>query len=103
MFAIIETGGKQYKVQEGDSIKVELLEGEVNSEIKIDKVLMIKTDDDISVGTPYVDGVSVTTTKTADTKNKKLTIYKYKRRKDWDKKKGHRQGISVLKIDKINI
>ena len=103
MFAIIETGGKQYKIQEGDTIKVEKLEGDMNSEIKIDTVLMVKDGDNISVGTPYVKGANIVTTKTADDKNKKLTIYKYKRRKDWDKKKGHRQAISVLRIDKINI
>lgn len=102
MFAIIETGGKQFKVEEGSTIKVEKLEGDDNSAVTIDKVLMVVDGDKVNVGKPYLEGVTVSTTKISDAKNKKLVIYKYKRRKDFDKKKGHRQQMSVLKIDKIN-
>ncbi|EKD28879.1 MAG: 50S ribosomal protein L21 [uncultured bacterium] len=103
MFAIIETGGKQYKVEEGSTIKVEKLEGEVSSEIIIDKVLLIVNGDNISVGKPYIKGVTVSSTKVEDGKDKKVITYKYRRRKDWDKKKGHRHQNTVLKINKINI
>ena len=102
MFAIIESGAKQYKVEQGDSIRVEKFDGETNSTIQIDKVLMVVDGEKINVGTPYLEGVTVSATKVADGKNEKLIIYKYKRRKDFDKKKGHRQKVSVLKIEKIN-
>ena len=102
MFAIIESGAKQYKVEQGSTIRVEKLEGESNSAIKIDKVLMVVDGEKINVGKPYLQGVTVSAKKVADDKNEKLTIYKYKRRKDFDKKKGHRQKVSVLKIEKIN-
>lgn len=103
MFAIIETGGKQYKIAEGDSLRVEKLEGEMNSTLEIDKVLLVADGENINVGNPYVKNVSITTTKINDIKNKKLITYKYKRRKDFDKKKGHRQTVSILRIEKINI
>ena len=102
MFAIIESGAKQYKVEQGSTVRVEKLDGEANSSIQIDKVLLVVDGEKISVGTPYLEGVTVEATKMADDKNDKLTIYKYKRRKDFDKKKGHRQKVSVLKIEKIN-
>jgi large subunit ribosomal protein L21 len=103
MFAIIETGGKQYKVEEGSTIRVEKLEGQVDSTIEIDKVLLVADGEDVSVGTPYLENVTVSTTKVDDVKNRKLIIYKYKRRKDSDKKKGHRQKATLLRIDKINL
>ena len=102
MFAIIESGAKQYKVEQGSTVRVEKLDGEANSSIQIDKVLLVVDGEKFSVGTPYLEGVTVEATKMADDKNDKLTIYKYKRRKDFDKKKGHRQKVSVLKIEKIN-
>ena len=101
MFAIIESGAKQYKVEEGSTIRVEKLDVADASSVEIDKVLMVVDGDKITVGAPYINGVTVTATKVEDDKNEKLTIYKYKRRKDFDKKKGHRQKISVLKIEKI--
>jgi large subunit ribosomal protein L21 len=103
MFAIIESGSKQYKIQEGDSIRVEKIEGEPASTITLDKVLLVADGEKISVGRPYLEGATVTTKKVRDGKNEKLVIYKYKRRKDFEKKKGHRQKNSVLKIEKINL
>ncbi|MBN2143463.1 MAG: 50S ribosomal protein L21 [Candidatus Aureabacteria bacterium] len=102
MFAIIESGSKQFIIQEGDSIRVEKIEGEPSSTVILDKVLLVADGEKISVGTPYLKGMTVTTKKVRDGKNKKLVIYKYKRRKDFDKKKGHRQKNSTLKIEKIN-
>lgn len=102
MFAIIESGGKQYRVEEGDSIRVEKLKDDSNTEIKLNTVMLVGDGDKILVGKPYVDGASVTATKLCDDKEKKVIVYKYKRRKDWDRKMGHRQQVSVLRIDKIN-
>ena len=103
MFAVIESGGKQVKIQEGDTIQVEKLEGEDNSIIILDKVLLIADGENVSVGQPYLEGVSISTTKVKDDKAKKVIIFKFRRRKSWDKKIGHRQPYSVLKIDKINL
>ena len=103
MFAVIESGGKQVKIQEGDTIQVEKLEGGDNSIIILDKVLLIADGENVSVGQPYLEGVSISTTKVKDDKAKKVIIFKFRRRKSWDKKIGHRQPYSVLKIDKINL
>lgn len=101
MYAVIETGGKQYKVEEGDVIRVEKLEGEVESSLKIEKVLLVVDGEDIKVGTPYLDGGTVEVTKVKDDKAEKLIVYKFRRRKDSEVKRGHRQQLTVLKIDKI--
>ena len=90
MYAIIETGGKQYKVSEGDVIKVEKLAVEAGS-----------GDNGISVGAPYVEGAKVAATVIGDGKAKKVVIYKYKSKKGFHKKKGHRQPYTMLKIDSI--
>ena len=100
MYAIIETGGKQYKVTEGDVIRVEKLEVEVDSKITIDKVLMIGGDE-LTVGKPYVDGAKVEATVTAQGKADKVIVYKYKRKSGYHKKNGHRQQYTELKIESI--
>ena len=102
MFAIIETGGKQIKVQEGDTVKFEKLVAENQTQISLDKILLVTDGEQIAVGNPYLEGASVSATKLRDEKAKKVIIYKFKRRKDSDKKQGHRQTYSLLKIDKIN-
>ena len=98
MFAIIETGGKQYKVSEGDELFVEKLEAEAESEIVFDKVLMVEG----KVGTPYVDGASVKATVEKHGKGKKIIVYKYKSKKNYHKKQGHRQPYTKVKIVAIN-
>lgn len=103
MFAIIETGNKQYKVKEGDLIRVEKLEVPDNEVTVLDKVLLIADGEMLNLGKPYIQGANVSALKVKDDKDKKLVIYKYKRRKDSDKKKGHRQVMTVLKIQKINV
>ena len=102
MYAIVETGGKQYRVEEGDTIRVELLEGEANAEIQLNNVLLLVADEKISIGKPYLEGVSISTLKIGDAKDPKKIVYKFKRRKDFHKKKGHRQKVSLLKVQKIN-
>ncbi|MCR5799509.1 MAG: 50S ribosomal protein L21 [Lachnospiraceae bacterium] len=100
MYAIIATGGKQYKVEEGDCIKVEKLDAEVGSEITIDTVLAVK-DADLKCGND-VANASVTATVMDQGKGKKVIVYKYKRKSGYHKKNGHRQLYTQIKIDKIN-
>ncbi len=101
MYAIIETGGKQYRVQEGDSIRVEKLEYADGETIKFDKVLLISKDSDLNVGKPYVDGAVVEATVEKQGKNKKIIVFKYKPKIDYRNKKGHRQPFTQVKIGKI--
>lgn len=102
MYAIIETGGKQIKVEEGQEIYVEKLAGEANDSLTFDKVLFVGGDD-VKVGAPYVDGASVTAKVEKQGRQKKITVYKYKRRKNYHRKQGHRQPYTKLVIDKISV
>lgn len=103
MYAIIETGGKQYKVSEGDVITVEELAAEAGSEYSFDKVLVLSKENDITVGAPYVAGAKVTASVIGDGKAKKVIVYKYKSKKGFHKKKGHRQPFTKLKINAISL
>lgn len=103
MYAIIETGGKQYKVSEGDVITVEKLAAEAGSEYSFDKVLVLSKENDITVGAPYVAGAKVTASVIGDGKAKKVIVYKYKSKKGFHKKKGHRQPFTKLKINAISL
>ena len=98
MFAIIETGGKQYKVSEGDELFVEKLDVEAESEVVFDKVLMVEG----RVGTPYIEGATVKATVEKHGKAKKIIVYKYKSKKNYHKKQGHRQPYTKVKIVAIN-
>ena len=102
MYAIIETGGKQYKVSEGDFIFVEKLDVEAGETVTVDKVLVVADGEDIKVGAPYVDGASVTADVVKNGKDKKIIVYKYKPKKGYHKKQGHRQPYTKLEIKKIN-
>ncbi len=102
MYAIIETGGKQYKVSEGDTIRVEKLAAEAGSRYVFNSVLAVGNGSDIKIGAPAVDGASVEASVIGDGKAKKVIVYKYKPKKTFHKKKGHRQPFTELKIDKIN-
>lgn len=101
MYAIIETGGKQYKVAEGDIITVEKLGVEVGQEYTFDKVLVLAKDGDVKVGAPYVEGAAVTASVIGDGKAKKVIVYKYKPKKGFHKKNGHRQPFTKLQIKSI--
>ncbi len=102
MYAIIETGGKQYKVAEGDVITVEKLGVEADSKYTFENVLAVADGDSLKVGTPVVAGATVEATVIGDGKAKKVIVYKYKPKKGFHKKNGHRQPFTKLKIDKIN-
>ncbi len=101
MFAVVKTGGKQYRVAEGDVIKVEKLAGEAGSSITLDEVLMVGDEKAIKVGEPLVKGASVTAEVLEQKKDKKITVFKKKRRHNYRRKKGHRQEITVLRVTGI--
>ena len=101
MYAIIETGGKQYKVQNGDVIFVEKLEVEADSEITFDKVIAVGADDGIKVGAPYVDGASVSAKVIKNGKGKKINIITYKPKKGSARRMGHRQPYTKVEITNI--
>ena len=100
MYAIIATGGKQYKVAEGDVILVEKLDAAEGESYEFDSVLAV-SDGELTIGTPVVEGAKVTATVLAQTKGKKVIVYKYKRKSGYHKKNGHRQQYTKLKIDSI--
>jgi large subunit ribosomal protein L21 len=102
MYAVIQTGGKQYRVSEGDTLKVEKLGAEEGAAVELDKVLMVADGDDIKVGTPYVDGGKVTATVKSHGRGKKVNIVKFKRRKHHLKRQGHRQWYTELEITGIS-
>ena len=102
MFAIIKTGGKQYKIKENDTIFVEKLKNKKGDKIDIKDVLLLSNDEkSIKVGTPYLKGVAIKAEVLEQKKNKKVIVFKKKRRKNYKRKNGHRQNITVLKILKI--
>jgi large subunit ribosomal protein L21 len=102
MYAVIQTGGKQYRVSEGDTLKVEKLGAEEGAAVELDKVLMVADGDNIKVGTPYVDGGKVTATVKSHGRGKKVNIVKFKRRKHHLKRQGHRQWYTELEITGIS-
>ena len=102
MYAIIETGGKQYKVEAGDVLFIEKLDVEADSEVTFDKVIAVGTDDGIKVGAPYVDGASVTAKAIKNGKGKKIVVFTYKPKKNAKRKMGHRQPYTKIEISSIN-
>jgi len=101
MYAIIETGGKQYKVEEGLKLSVERINAEPGSEITVDKVLLVGRGDDVKVGAPYVNGAAVKCEVVNHARGKKIIVFKSRRRKDSKTKKGHRQELTTLKVKNI--
>ena len=101
MYAIIETGGKQYRVQEGDVITVEKLNVEAGDKVELDKVLILSDADGLKVGKPYIEGARVIGEAVENGKGKKVIIFKYKAKKDYRKKQGHRQPYTMLKIESL--
>ena len=101
MFAVIETGGKQYLVQEGDVIYVEKLDIEEGSQIVMDKVLLVSSEDALAVGTPTVDTATVSAKILGHGKKKKVLIFKYRPKDGYRKKQGHRQPYTRIQIEKI--
>lgn len=102
MYAVIETGGKQYKVEAGDVIYVEKLAVEENTDITFDKVVALGADDGLKVGAPYVKGATVSAKAVKNGKGKKIVVFTYKSKKNEKRKKGHRQPYTKVEISAIN-
>lgn len=102
MFAVLKTGGKQYKVSEGDVIQVEKLEGNVGDTLTLDQVLMVGEADQVDVGSPVLEGSQVTCEIIDQAKGKKIIVFKKRRRKNYRRKNGHRQLLTHLKITGIS-
>ena len=102
MYAVIKTGGKQYRVTEGQTLKVEKLDAEAGSNIELDQVLMVADGENVKIGAPFVDGGKVTATVEAHGRGDKVTIIKFRRRKHHRKQMGHRQHYTAIKITGIS-
>ncbi len=103
MYAVIETGGKQYRVEEGQVIKVEKIDAQVGDEITFDKVLAVNPGDNLKVGTPLIQGATATAKVVRQDKAKKIIVFKYKAKKNYRKKTGHRQPYTQVKIERIEV
>lgn len=102
MYAVIKTGGKQYRVQEGDVLMVEKLDVAEGSKVQFDEVLAVSNEDGLKVGTPVVEGATVEANVLGQGKGKKIIVFKFKKKKDYRRKQGHRQPYTKVQITKIN-
>jgi large subunit ribosomal protein L21 len=102
MYAIVQTGGKQYRVQEGDILYIEKLNAEEGTDVNFDQVLLVEKDGQVTVGSPFVAGATVTATVVQHGKGKKIIVFKYKPKKNYRRKQGHRQPFTKVQITKIN-
>jgi len=101
MYAVVEAGGKQYKISPGDMVTVEKLPGEAGSQVVLTKVLMVSDDGIVEVGQPLLDGVKVVAEIMAQERGPKITVFKFKRRKKYRRKQGHRQALTRIRIKEI--
>jgi len=101
MYAIVNTGGKQYKVRQGDILRVEKISGELGSPVSLDRVLMFSDGENVRIGQPILDDIAVKGHIVEQGKSKKIIVFKYKRRKRYRRKQGHRQQYTAIKIDSI--
>jgi len=102
MYAIVATGGKQYRVKEGEKLRVEKLSAEAGETVELDKVLMVGEGDDVKIGAPYLEGAKVTATVAANGRSDKVKIVKFNRRKHYRKQMGHRQSFTEIEITGIS-
>ncbi|MBD3635451.1 MAG: 50S ribosomal protein L21 [Methylophaga sp.] len=102
MYAIVATGGKQYRVKEGEKLRVEKLNAEAGDTVELDKVLLVGEGEDVKVGAPYLDGAKVTAKVAANGRGDKVKIIKFKRRKHHQKQMGHRQAYTEIEITGIS-
>ncbi len=101
MFAVVRTGGKQFRVEPGTSVRVEKLDGAVGDNVELAEVLLVGEKDSARIGTPLVEGAKVVGTITAQGRGPKITIFKMKRRKGYRRKSGHRQSYTEIRVDQI--
>ena len=102
MYAVIKTGGKQYRVSSGETLKIETVAGDVGSAVVLDKVLMVGSGDKVSVGKPLLTGATVQATIVSHGRHDKIRIFKMRRRKHYQKHQGHRQNYTEIRIDGIS-
>jgi large subunit ribosomal protein L21 len=103
MYAIINSGGKQFRVEEGETLRLEKLDAQPGDKIELDQVLFVKTEDGVKVGAPLVENAKVTATILAEGKGRKVIIFKKKRRKQYRRKTGHRQLYTEVLVDSITV
>ncbi|MDD5724026.1 MAG: 50S ribosomal protein L21 [Syntrophales bacterium] len=101
MYAVIKTGGKQYKVSEGEVLSFEKIEGDKGDTVSFDEVLLVSGDEEVRIGTPLIEGAKVVGEIISQTRGPKITVFKMKKRKGYSKKTGHRQDLTSLKIKEI--
>ena len=101
MYAVVHTGGKQYRVQEGDILRIEKIEGRVGDPVSFDRVLMISDGENVNIGRPVLEETEVQGHIIEQAKSKKILVFKFKRRKNYRRKQGHRQQFTAVKIDRI--
>ena len=103
MYAVVTTGGKQYRVQKGETLKIEKIHGDVGSPVAFDQVLMVSDGDRVEIGQPLVENAVVNAHIVEQGKHKKILVFKYKRRKRFRRTQGHRQQFTAVKIDDISL
>lgn len=103
MYAVVNTGGKQYKVQMGETLRIEKIPGEVGAQVTFDKVLMVADGENVRVGQPLLEKAAVQASIVEQDRAKKIIIFKYKRRKRYRRKQGHRQPYTAIRIDGIDM
>jgi len=101
MYAVVSSGGKQYKVHEGEILRVEKISGNIGDKVSFDKILMYSDGENVRIGRPVLDDVAVRGQIVEHGKNKKIIVFKYKRRKRYRRKQGHRQQYTAIKIENI--
>lgn len=102
MYAVIKTGGKQYRVNQGDKLKIGKIAGDVGANVVLDQILTVVDGDNVTIGSPIVRGASVTATVVSHGRHDKVRIFKMRRRKHYRKSQGHRQSFTEIQIDKIS-
>ncbi|MBW1893592.1 MAG: 50S ribosomal protein L21 [Deltaproteobacteria bacterium] len=103
MYAVVATGGKQYKVREGEILRIEKISGEIGADVSFDKILMFSDGESVKIGRPVLDDVAVNGHIVSQGKAKKIIVFKYKRRKRYRRKQGHRQQFTAIQIDNIKV
>jgi len=103
MYAVFQSGGKQYKVSAGDEVKVEMLPGEIGEDVVFDKILLASDGENVQVGNPYLGDARVTGKIARHDKSKKIVVFKYKRRKGYRNTRGHRQPYTLVRIEDVQV
>ena len=101
MYAVIQTGGKQYRAVPGEEVKIEKIEGDVGASVTFDKVLLTSDGEEVNIGSPFLENIKVMGRITRHDRDKKVIVFKYKRRKGYRKKRGHRQSHTLVRIEGI--